>query len=106
MPKQHNPVAMFREMVSCRGKKLRALSFGELGLLANSPVEQLQVGSRSAAIGIIVERKREGELLVVLQGFMEARLLPFVKHVALDGFYKYPDGKVTPLSDQDESRFS
>lgn len=92
-------------MVNKRGQKLRTLNLHELELLANSPVEHLRIESRPAAIALIVEQKAGGELLVVLQGFIKARLVPFVKHVALDGFYKHLDGSVTPLSDEDTTRF-
>jgi hypothetical protein len=92
-------------MVNECGKKLRTLNLHELEFLANSPVEHLRVETRPATIALIVERKPEGELLVVVQGFMKARLVPFVKHVALDGFYKHLDGSVTPLSYEDAWRF-
>jgi hypothetical protein len=32
---------------------------------------------------------------------MNARLFPLLKHVALDGFYKYPDGTVKPMPDDE-----
>jgi hypothetical protein len=38
----------------------------------------------------------DGTLRIVVQGFMKARFFPG-KHVALDGFYKHPDGSVTPM---------
>jgi hypothetical protein len=37
-----------------------------------------------------------GTLQVVIEGFMNARLIPG-KHVALDGFYKHPDGTVSRM---------
>ncbi len=55
------------------------------------------VDSRPATIGIIVEPKTNGTLPVVMQGFMKAKYLPPVKHVALDGFYKLPNGTVSPM---------
>jgi hypothetical protein len=103
--KLSGPVAIFRDMVNERGNKLRTLDPHDLELLANSPVEHLRIESRPATIAVIVEHKAGGELLVVLQGSMKARLVPFIKHWALDGFHKHLDGSVTPLSCEDANRF-
>jgi hypothetical protein len=85
-----------------RGQKLRQLKFEELRQfikpLPDSPIERLTVDSRPATIGIIVEPKADGTLRVVVRGFMNARHVPLVKHVALDGFYKHSDETVTPMS--------
>ncbi|MDQ1637673.1 MAG: hypothetical protein QOF62_1012 [Pyrinomonadaceae bacterium] len=43
----------------------------------------------------------DASVRVVLQGFMNARLFPLLKLVALDGFYKYSDGTVKPMSDDE-----
>ncbi len=59
--------------------------------LPDGPIEHLTVDSRPATIGIIVEPKADGTLRVVVQGFMNARHVPLVKHVALDGFYKHSE---------------
>ena len=94
-------LAAFREIVNERGQKLRHLKFEELRQLIKplpeGPIERLTVDSRSATIGIIVEPKADGTLRVVVQGFMNARHVPLVKHVALDGFYKHSDERVTPV---------
>ena len=94
-------LAGFREIVNERGQKLRQLKFEELGKLIKplpeGPLERLTVDSRPATIGIIVERKTDSTLRVVVQGFMNARHVPLVKHVALDGFYKHADETVTPM---------
>jgi hypothetical protein len=94
-------LASFREIVNERGQKLRQLKFEELRQLIKSlpegPIERLTVDSRPATIGIIVEPKADGTLRVVVQGFMNARHVPLVKHVALDGFYKRPDETVAPM---------
>lgn len=55
--------------------------------------------SRPATIATIVEAMPDNSLRVVLQGFMSARLLG--EHVALEGFYKYPNGAVQPMSDDE-----
>ena len=78
-----------------RGARLRSLSFDELARLGDSPIEHLNVESRPATIGIIVQQMPGGAIRVVIQGFMKARLLG--ENVALDGFYKHPDGRVAPM---------
>jgi hypothetical protein len=98
-------LAAFREIVNERGEKLRRLKFEELTQLTNCPVEHLTVDSRSARIGIIVQPRTDGTLRVVVQGFMNARFVPLVKHVALDGFYKHPDETVDPMPDDELCEF-
>jgi len=87
----------FRDIVNKRGEGLRKMSFEELKQLGDSPIEHLDVDSRPATIGIIVQSLPSGGIRVVVQGFMRARILG--KHVALDGFYKYPDETVAPMPD-------
>ena len=91
----------FRELVSARGHKLRDLSYHEIEQLHDSPIEDLVVDSRLATIATIVQPMPDTSLRVVLQGFMNARVFPVLKHVALDGFYKYPDGTVKPMPDDE-----
>ena len=91
----------FREIVNARGHKLRDLSYHEIEQLHDSPIEDLVVDSRPATIATIVQPMPDASLRVVLQGFMNARLFPILKHVALDGFYKYPDGSVKPMPDDE-----
>jgi hypothetical protein len=45
-----------------------------------------------------------GALQIVIQGFLEHRFLPG-KSVALDGFYKYRDEAVAPMSSEDFWKF-
>ena len=95
-----SPVAWFRETVQHRGQSLRSRSLAELQALANSPAERVSIGSRTGTISIIVEPEVDGSLRVVVQGFMKT-LLRIGSHVALDGFYKHPDGRVTPMADHE-----
>jgi hypothetical protein len=90
-------LATFRRIVNERGERLRGCSLGELERLSSQPIEHLTVDRRQATIGVIVQPQSSGGLRIVIQGFMEARLIPG-KHVAIDGFYKLPDGTVTPMS--------
>lgn len=87
-------LSAFREIVSQRGQRLGGLPYEELQRLKDAPIEHLTVESRPSTIGIIVEQQASGSIRVVVQGFMKARLIPFSSHVALDGFYKHPDGTV------------
>ena len=89
----------FRQLVNARGSELRRRSYGELQLMTDAPVEDVTVDARTATITTIVEAMPDSSLRVVLQGFMDARLVG--KHVAMDGFYKYPNGAVKPLSDDE-----
>jgi hypothetical protein len=98
-------LSKFRDIVSERGQYLRKLPFEELKRLGGSPAEHLIVESRPSAIGIIVRSAPSGGIKVVVQGFMNARVVPLLKHVALDGFYKYPDETITPMPDEEFSEF-
>ena len=101
-------LAEFRRQVEARGAAMRQLSREELVRAGNQPIEHLLVQGRPATIGIIVQNRADGSLLVVVQGFMPCRLfglLPFGSSVALDGFYKYSDGSTDPMSYEDERRF-
>ena len=64
--------------------------------MENAPPEDITVEGRMATISTIVEPAEAGRLRVVVQGLMPGRLVPG-HHVALDGFYKSPDGAVAPL---------
>jgi hypothetical protein len=94
----------FRKFIDERGEQFRKLTQEELKRLAAEPPERLIFDSRPATIGIIVQSQPDGNLRVVIQGFMKARFVPG-KHVALDGFYKHPDGTVTPMSDEEFHEF-
>ena len=81
----------FRQMVNERGAHLRQVPFSQLK--DSSGFEKLTVDSRPAMIAtIILPLPASGGIQVIVQGFMETRLIG--KHVALDGFYKYPDDTV------------
>jgi hypothetical protein len=96
MPTFPKSLATLRRIVDERGERLRQLTFENLKDLKTDSIEHLTVESRPATISIFVQPKSDGSLGVVVQGFMKARFVPG-KHVALDGFYKHPDGAVTPM---------
>lgn len=99
----------FRDLVNERGQRLRSLSFHELERLLHRPMssagEDLTVGSRRASIETMVERRNDGRLRVVLRGTMQPRLLRFGYHLAMDGFYKHPDGTVSPMPEPEFYEF-
>jgi hypothetical protein len=96
-------LSTFRDIVNERGARLRKLPFEELARLGETPIEHLSVESRPATIGIIVEPLPSGGIRVVVQGFMKAKLLG--QSVALDGFYKNPDGTVAPMPNEEFYEF-
>ncbi len=89
-------LAVFRKIVNERGDQLRGLAPEEIMRLSSQPIEHLTVEARQATIGIIVQPLPSGSLRVIVQGFMQARFIPG-KHVAIDGFYKPPDGAVEQM---------
>ena len=97
-------LAAFRMIVKDRGDQLRGLIFDRLKGLTAEPVEHFVFDSRQSTIGIFVRSKLDGSLQVVVQGFMKARIFPG-KHVALDGFYKHPDGTVTSIPHEEFYEF-
>lgn len=80
-----------------------ANSRSKLEQLGEMPIEHLSIESRPATIGIIVQPLPSRGIRVVVQGFMKAKLLG--QNVALDGFYKYPDGTVAPMTNEDFYEF-
>ncbi len=97
-------LAEFRRIVDERGENLRTLSHDKLIAISKQPIESLKIGPRSATIGVIAQTMPDGSLRVVVQGFMTHRIFPG-KSVALDGFYKMPDGSVKPMLDKEFYEF-
>ena len=93
----------FQELVNARGAKLRHLNYEQLKHL-DGEIEDVAVNTRPATIATIVESMADNSLRLVLQGFMPTRLFG-IKLVALDGFYKYPDGTVKPMPDDEFKGF-
>lgn len=84
----------FRHIVNERGAHLRQMPFSQLKDF--TAFEKLTVDSRPATIATIVFPLPSGGIQVVVQGFMD--MLIIGKRVALDGFYKYPDDTIAPMS--------
>ena len=64
-------------------------------------MELITVENRKAKISIIVNPLPSGGILVVVQGIMKKRFLPMAWGVAVDGFYKYPDETMAPMTRED-----
>ena len=96
----NSSLAAFKAMVEERGARLREFPFAKIKELANEPVENVIVGSRKGMIGTIVLALPSGGIQVVVQGFLKHRFTPW-KDVALDGFYKYPDETMAPMTSEE-----
>jgi hypothetical protein len=103
------PVQIFRKLVHTRCARLRTLPFADLERLVRprlGPVgETVTVGSRSGTIHTIVEPQEDGSLRVVLRGALQWRFIWFAYNMAMEGFYKHPDGSVTPMPDKEFREF-
>lgn len=97
-------VRIFQDIVNERGDGLRKLPFQQLKQLVE-PAELITVGNRKGKASIIVNQLPSGGILVVVQGFLKQRFLPMVWSVALDGFYKYPDETMAPMTREDMYSF-
>ena len=97
-PKAPKAASRFREMVNERGNQLRLLPFAQLARLSE-PTEHLTVDLRPAKISVIVQPQPSGGVRVVVQGFVRTRLIGW--HVALHGFYKYPDETIAEMADEE-----
>jgi hypothetical protein len=94
-------LAEFRRLIHARGAALRHLSAGELLAAGAGATEHIEVQGRRATISIIVQTAGNGSLRVVVQGCMKARFPLPGSSVALDGFYKLPDGAIVPMPEEE-----
>jgi len=98
-------LAALREIVEERGQKLRLRPFADLKEMGELPLEELVVNGRKATIGLIVLPQPSGGIQVVVKGFMDGKWFRAIKNVALDGFYKYPDGTIAEMEPEDFYEF-
>jgi len=96
-------LAAFQQLVNERGQSLRSMSIEEIARVAEAPEERFVFDGRESTIGIIVQPQKDASHRVVVQGFMKAKILG--KNVALDGFYKWPDGSITEMSAEEFYEF-
>jgi hypothetical protein len=109
MGKHARRIAEFRALVNERGARLRELSFAELARLQRAPLgpvgENHRIDSRDATIVTIVEPGPDGSLRVIVHGRLDWRFWPGSYDVAMDGFYKHPDGSIAAMSDREFLEF-
>lgn len=98
-------LAELRRIVNQRGAALRSLSHDELLAAGQRGTDHIEVQGRPATVSIIVEQRADGSLRVVVQGFMPSRIFSAISSVALDGFYKRPNGAVEPMPDKEFYEF-
>ena len=91
----------FRRIVNERGQSLRKLPFQRLEELEER-TESFMLGKRKAKVAIIVNHLPSGGVLVIVQGLLKKRFIPMVLDVAVDGFYKYPNETMAPMTDEDK----
>ena len=89
-------------MVDARGRELRAIPYERLLSLA-AVSENVEINGRPGQINVIVEPYSENRVRIVIQGFLDWRLLgvTIFATVALDGFYKRSDNSVSPMPDEE-----
>lgn len=92
--------AEFRKFVAEKGERLRKWSYEDLRSLA-PPNEYVRFSGRRGIVSVIVEECPDDRLRIVVQGFLDGRLLRGVKSVGLDGFYKHRDGAVSPMAHEE-----
>lgn len=97
-------LATLRRIVDERTEKLRKMGFDELNHPGDMSIEAVTVESRPATIWVHVRPRSDGSVLVIVQGSMKARFMPG-RHLALDGFHKYPDGRVAAMDDEEWNEF-
>jgi hypothetical protein len=86
----------------CENKlvELRDLSFETLAHM-DGKVLNWKSNGRSGTIAIAVEHVDDQTVRVILKGHLPLRLLPFMKHVFVDGFRKHRDGAVELVSKEE-----
>ncbi|MBA3352876.1 MAG: hypothetical protein H0U23_10705 [Blastocatellia bacterium] len=105
MKETENAIAEFQRRVDGRGAALRKLSAHNLVAEGEDSEENVEIQGRRGTICNIVERKDDGSLQVVVQGFLYSRYFSCLSNVALDGFYKRPGGKIEAMRDEEFYEF-
>jgi hypothetical protein len=98
--RENDGIQRFRQIVSAKGLALRSLDYEDLLAMGDRHTEELQLDNRRGSVSILVEPCDSEHVRVVVQGFLESWLPP-LKRAALDGFYKYRDGSVTEMRDDE-----
>jgi len=79
---------------------LRQLSFEQLVRL-HEPSETVHIQGRQGAISIIVEPWEGEQFQVIVQGFLDGRILKRVQTVALHGFRIHSSGTISEMESSD-----
>jgi hypothetical protein len=90
----------FQQMVRERGRNLRLFEYDRLIGMKNVPAEHVNAGGRTGTIAIFCQACDEQRIAVVIRGNLNT-WIPRVKSVARDGFYKYRDGSVEDMPDDE-----
>ena len=96
----------FRREVEARGLFLRQLSTDELLSRVHTPTETLRFGWSTGRISLIIEEREPGLVRVIVQGFLRFPAWSPAARVALDGFYRFADGTVRDVPDDELGDFS
>jgi hypothetical protein len=93
-----------QNMVRERGQRLRALDYDSLADMENGPAEHVNAGGRAGTIATFCQTCDGEYVAVVLRGSL-GTFIPRVKSVVRDGFYKYRNGSVKDMADDDLHNF-
>jgi len=95
-----NLLTEFQRLADERCARLAKLTFAELN---NHPLdaETIKLGGRTGSLTTHVEHRPDGSLRVVVHGLLPFRWMSFMSNVAVQGFYKHPDGSVSAIPDEE-----
>ena len=95
-------IAQFQRLADERCARLAKLTFAELN---THPVdaETIKLGGRTGSLTTHVEHRPDGSLRVVVHGLLRFTWIPFMNSVAVQGFYKHPDGSISAIPDEESN---
>jgi len=93
-------IAQFQRLADERSAKLSTLTFADLVGHGADP-ETVKVGGRTGSLTTHVEHRQNGTLRVVVHGLLRSKWIPFMNSVAVQGFYKHPDGTISAIPDDE-----
>lgn len=92
--------AEFQGLADERCARLAKLTFAEL-TTHSVDAETIKLGGRTGSLTTHVEHRPDGSLRVVVHGLLRFKWIPFMNSVAVQGFYKHPDGSVGTIPDDE-----
>ena len=95
-------IAQLQRLAGERCARLAKLTVAELN---THPVdaETIKLGGRTGSLTTHVEHRPDGSLRVVVHGLLGFKWIPFMNSVAVQGFYKHPDGSVSAIPDEESN---